>query len=208
MTSTSDTDSSTLKTGDRPTGNQQVISWIIRRRVRITSCAFMILVGVSIVNGARPHDLLDYHEAESIVGLAFVLTGLALRSWAAGTLHKSSTLTTVGPYSLSRNPLYVGSFMMMLGFGALIDQPQVWIALGPLLVLFFYTVKREESLLAGRYGRAWDDYAKATPRFIPRRLMPARAGGWSRQQWIGNREYQAVGAASLGLAALLTWQRT
>ncbi len=190
------------------TTKHRIISWIVRRRVRITSIVFVTLLGASVVNGARPHDLTNLHETKSIVGLGLVFAGLAIRSWAAGILHKGSKLTTIGPYAIIRNPLYVGSFMMMAGFGALIDQWQIWIALTPFLVLFVYAVKTEERLLAKHFGQAWCDYAKRTPRFVPRRLTGATAGKWDFRRWIGNREYRAVSAAAIGLVALKVWQLT
>jgi protein-S-isoprenylcysteine O-methyltransferase Ste14 len=190
------------------TNEQTVAAWIVRRRVRITSIVFATLLTASVLKGNRPHDLTNLHETKSVVGLGLILAGLAIRSWAAGILHKGSQLTTVGPYAIIRNPLYLGSFMMMVGFGTLIDQWQIWIALTPFLVLFVYAVKAEERLLAERFGQAWIDYEKCTPRFIPRRLYAPNAGRWEFQQWVGNREYQAVSAAAIGLLALKAWQLT
>ena len=205
MLSTADPDT-TLAGASLPTMKQQVVAWIIHRRVRITSMLFVSMVGLAFVGGARPHDLTDYRDPETIVGLALVLAGVALRSWSAGILHKISLLTTVGPYSLVRNPLYVGSFMMMVGFGALIDQMEIWLALTPLMVLFVSTVRSEERMLAYVFGPSWDEYVKSTPRFIPRRLTATTPGNWKLQQWIKNREYEAVSAACLGLVALQAWR--
>jgi protein-S-isoprenylcysteine O-methyltransferase Ste14 len=190
----------------QPAPNRQFISWIVGQRVRITSIAFVVLIAECVVTGFRPHNLLNLGDAHSLLGLGLVLTGLALRSWAAGILHKSSSLTTIGPYSIIRNPLYVGSFLMMVGFFTLISRPEIWMILSPFLLLFIYTVKKEECLLAERFGQSWNDYVQSTPRFIPRRLTSAIAGNWNLRQWKGNREYQAVSAAGLGLIALQAWQ--
>ncbi len=50
------------------------------------------------------------------VGLAFSACGLALRAWAAGHLAKDQRLATSGPYSFTRNPLYLGTLITALGW--------------------------------------------------------------------------------------------
>src|SRR5206468_95902 len=52
--------------------------------------------------------------------LALVLLGCALRSWAAGYLFKGKRVAVGGPYAFTRNPLYVGSFLIGLGFCAVL----------------------------------------------------------------------------------------
>lgn len=185
---------------------ERIIAWVVKRRVPITTMVFVALIAEDVINGFKPHNLANIQDEVTIVGLGLVLFGLVLRSWAAGMLHKNETLSVAGPYGLVRNPLYVGSFLMMVGFAVLIDDPEnIWIVLGPFLLLFFYQVRQEERVLAETFGQAWDDYVKATPRFIPRRLMPMLAGEWSLQQWRRNREYQALGASAIGLVALQIW---
>src|SRR5471030_1298432 len=45
-----------------------------------------------------------------------VVLGCALRSWAAGYLFKGKRVAVGGPYAYVRNPLYLGSFILGLGF--------------------------------------------------------------------------------------------
>ena len=51
-----------------------------------------------------------------VVGAIVALPGLGLRAWASGHLKKNESLATTGPYAFTRNPLYLGSFIMGLGF--------------------------------------------------------------------------------------------
>jgi protein-S-isoprenylcysteine O-methyltransferase Ste14 len=49
------------------------------------------------------------------IGAAIALPGSLLRLWAAGHIEKGRVLTQGGPYAFTRNPLYLGSFLMALG---------------------------------------------------------------------------------------------
>src|SRR5260370_40439958 len=51
-----------------------------------------------------------------VIGGAIALPGLALRAWATGHLRKNDALAVTGPYAYTRNPPYLGSFLIRLGF--------------------------------------------------------------------------------------------
>lgn len=206
MASTAALDSYATSGKASPTAIQRGVARLVKRRVHITLVFFAAVVFWSLASGVRPHDLTDVRDIQSWIGLALVVFGVVIRSWAAGTLRKHAELTTVGPYSLIRNPLYVGSFMLMVGYCMLIGQAyNLCIVAGPFALLFLYTVRHEEKILAEQYGSVWNSYADVTPRFIPRRLL-AHSGNWSIRQWKKNREYQAALAAAVGLLALQAYQ--
>jgi protein-S-isoprenylcysteine O-methyltransferase Ste14 len=191
-------------TSTRP---QQWCTRLVKRRVHITFIVAATLVVGSLVAGVRPHDLTNVYDVQSWAGGLLVIAGLAIRSWAAGTLHKHSEVTTVGPYALVRHPLYVGSMLMIVGFCILIGPGGfVWLIVAMFALLFFAAVNQEERTLAEKFDAAWTTYAAATPRFIPRRLTIS-ASAWSLQQWRRNREYQAAAATALGLLGLQLWQQ-
>jgi protein-S-isoprenylcysteine O-methyltransferase Ste14 len=177
--------------------------FIVRRRVAISAVLFGTLGLRDVATGVVPHDLLDFRDAMTVVGLAGVLIGLALRSWAAGFLVKNDELTTTGPYALLRNPLYLGSFLMVIGFCMLIhDGLNLSVVAVLLPCLYIPKVLYEERLLAGLYPQQWQRYAAATPRFFPRRLTARPLAGWRFSQWIKSREFNAVLAAVAGLFLL------
>ena len=104
-----------------------------------------------------------------LLGLAFVVPGVLIRGWAASAIRKNRVLTTHGPYAFTRNPLYLGSFLIGIGFG--IASAQLWIlALFLVFFLLVYglTMRREERRLAERFGEDFDRYFNAVPRFLPR----------------------------------------
>ena len=180
---------------------------ITSRRIPISIGLFSTLLALDIfVLGVRPRNVLDWGEPFTVLGEVLVLLGLAIRTWAAGTLHKVKELTTTGPYSLVRNPLYVGSFLMMIGFGALIDDfYTVWVLIGPMLLIYWMKVRQEERYLSKKHSHAWALYRKTTPRFLPRRIVMPDARNWSFAQWRRNREYEAPLASLLAMVGLYAW---
>jgi protein-S-isoprenylcysteine O-methyltransferase Ste14 len=183
-----------------------LVQFLVRRRILLSAILFAVLVVKHLANGTKPHDLADLGDPYSVLGVALVAIGLALRSWAAGILRKNAALTTSGPYRLIRNPLYVGSFLMMLGFCALLnDLGDLWFILGPVLLLYIIKVRQEERLLADLFPSQWPEYARATPRFFPR-LARFEAADWRAAQWLRSREYRALGATIWALVAIKLWQ--
>lgn len=142
-------------------------------------------------------------------GGAVALLGLALRAWSAGHIRKNAQLATSGPYAHTRNPLYLGSFLLGVGFTIASGQP--WLAL-PFAALFlgiYFPVMRVESAdLARLFGEDYENYARAVPLFFPR-LSPyrdekTRGLKFDASLYLRYREYQAaIGLlAALGLLAL------
>jgi protein-S-isoprenylcysteine O-methyltransferase Ste14 len=188
-----------------------IAAWLVRRRVRLTVLIFVALMAEDVLIGVKPHDLLNVRDPETAFGLALVGMGLAIRSWAAGVLHKTWELTTTGPYAVIRNPLYLGSFMIMCGFATLIDDYEnIFIILGPLAFLYYLQIRVEERRLEQMYGARWAAYASDVPRMLPRRLprWSALFTTWSQRDWVGSREYRAMGATLLGLTAIAIWSRS
>lgn len=98
-----------------------------------------------------------------------ILLGEALRTWSHGYLRKIRTLATDGPYAYVRNPLYLGNFLIGVGFCAVIWHVLIFgIFVVGFFLVYWITIKGEEERLAFRFGKDYTDYAGAVPRFIPR----------------------------------------
>jgi protein-S-isoprenylcysteine O-methyltransferase Ste14 len=107
--------------------------------------------------------------ATLIVGGIIALPGLALRAWATGHLRKNSALATTGPYAYTRNPLYLGSFLMGLGFTIASGRWFLGFVFAALFLGIYVPVMRVESAtLAGLFGDSYQKYAQAVPLFLPR----------------------------------------
>jgi protein-S-isoprenylcysteine O-methyltransferase Ste14 len=81
---------------------------------------------------------------------------------------KDHDLITQGPYSLVRNPIYLGMFGMILGTGLVFSR--WWLAL--IAIVFFLVgnqirIRAEEKLLRESFGAKFDEYAARVPAFIP-----------------------------------------
>ena len=178
-----------------------------KRRIPLTIAMTLLLFGVNFfIRGLRPRGLLNWQDWPAMLGIALILSGLATRSWAAGTLHKIKALTTTGPYQHMRNPLYFGSFLMMLGFCAVMwDVITLAVLIIPMLVVYFMAIRREEQLMAAIFPDTWPDYAARTPKYVPYILGVPRLTGWSLDQWWSNREYQAVIGSALFCGLLIVW---
>lgn len=132
-----------------------------------------------------------------MVGSAVAVLGLALRLWAAGCLRKHKELCLTGPYRLTRNPLYLGSFVMGIGF--CIASAQLWL-LAFFLILFALVyapvIHREQAELRNAYGESYGDYVEQVPKFFPsltaRVVETQESGTFSWRQVLYNREYNAV----------------
>ena len=130
-----------------------------------------------------------------IIGGAVALPGLALRAWASGHLRKNEALAVTGPYAYTRNPLYLGSFLLGLGFT--IAAGQVWLVIifvVMILGIYLPVMRVESGTLAGLFGKKYQRYAKEVPLFLPR-LSPysrATAGKFERSLYLRYREYRAA----------------
>ncbi|OIO97169.1 MAG: hypothetical protein AUJ92_04200 [Armatimonadetes bacterium CG2_30_59_28] len=129
-------------------------------------------------------------------GVSVVLLGQLLRIWAAGCLRKGAGLTPHGPFALTRNPLYLGSFTIGIGqclVCGIIEAILVFVILFALI--YCPTIAGEERALTADLGESYQEYLKTAPRFLPfgGNWSLARRGFATRQVFV-NREYEAVAA--------------
>lgn len=76
--------------------------------------------------------------------------------------HKARALVTMGIYRFTRNPMYLGMLLVLVGWGVYLGNAAAWLAL-PLFVVLLnqLQIKGEERVLRERFG---DDYARYTAR--------------------------------------------
>jgi protein-S-isoprenylcysteine O-methyltransferase Ste14 len=141
-----------------------------------------------------------------LAGGVVAMAGLGLRAAASGHVRKNSQLTTTGPYAYTRNPLYLGSAIIAVGFA--IAGRNGWIAVllvAIFLVVYLPVVRAEERFLSAEFSE-YAAYARRVPRFGIRLRNSEAAGGarFSAQLYRQHREYNAViGAAAMMLALMM-----
>jgi protein-S-isoprenylcysteine O-methyltransferase Ste14 len=140
------------------------------------------------------------------IGCAVSAPGIWLRAIAAGFVKKNRELTITGPYAYTRNPLYLGSVIIALGFA--VASRNLWVGV-PIVLLFFAiylpVIRSEEKYLAGVFPD-FEQYQKAVPRLFPRLTAAGSAerGAFSKELYFKHREYNAlVGSAAMMLALAL-----
>lgn len=76
-----------------------------------------------------------------------------------------------GPYAYVRNPMYIGGFILLAGFGTYHHSVSILILLVVLMFLFhLFVVWLEEPTLSKQFGKSYMDYKKAVRRWIPKRM--------------------------------------
>jgi len=143
-------------------------------------------------------------------GFAVETVGVIVRALASGHIRKNAALATTGPYAYTRNPLYLGSIIIAVGF--IIAARNVWIGVAALAMFAFIylpVIAAEEKYLRSAFP-GYDRYASEVPRFLPR-LTPYRAGAvaddgtsqFSSALYLRHREYNAALGSILMLGTLV-----
>lgn len=159
--------------------------------------AFPILIAEDILTNKKPHELNPFSDpsAWAILGLVFIMLGMTLRLWARGHFNVGRLFTT-GPYAIVRHPLYLGSFLAVVGVLFVLNDWLNWVVIAPLFLLFYgATILHEEKGLSTRFGEQWRQYKANTPAVLPaptastfRRIH----GSWQAQVYLRTREVFAT----------------
>ncbi len=175
------------------------------RRALVYLCAVALLV------------LAEPHPALYTVGIALVLVGELFRVWACGHLRKNKDVIMSGPYAHVKNPLYVGTFLIVSGLCVAASDPwnpvskyMLYAALPLFLAVFIiyyfpYKMRVEGDRLRRHFGEKFDLYDKNVPNFFPR-LTPYKG---STARWDGkliaeNSEYGTIIWVTVGSLILFS----
>ena len=160
-------------------------------------------IGIPLVIGALL--LAKFDGRFALVSTILICGGEAIRIWSAGHLRKEEILTTGGPYRAVRNPLYIGSFLIAIGFAAIAGSLWIWLMVLAYFILCYIPVVRfEENILREKFPNHFPRYAKEVPAFVPSlHLFRSNSTHFSWKQVMRNKEYNAVLGILIGYAYLL-----
>jgi protein-S-isoprenylcysteine O-methyltransferase Ste14 len=142
-------------------------------RLRIPlSRAFVALLGIAILFNGSYWARAGLMFGDLLTSAGLVLIGIATvgRLWCNLYIvgYKNRELLTTGPYSISRNPLYLFSSIGAVGVGCMSESVVITATIALLFAATYPSVIRaEEQRLAGLHGEAWTRYAATVPRFWP-----------------------------------------
>jgi len=143
------------------------------RKMRIALLRLSFVPVVFLAVFVRPSWGLESTVAfcVELAGYAFLLAGLAIRVWSILYIggRKSHELVTEGPYSVCRNPLYVGTFFLAVGAGLCFENLLMLLAVFLILIpIHVYTAKTEEKHLLDLFPESFREYRLRVPGFWPR----------------------------------------
>ena len=155
-----------------PTPNvSRLKRWLARSRAWI-SLAVLVPVGTAIVF-SKPVAQIDTWAdfGFDTLGALLFIGGVSMRWWS--TLYiggrKTGELVCDGPYSICRNPIYLGTFLLTLSAAVLVESLTLAAAILVVSTFYFFTtVSVEEANLRKRHGDLFDHYCERVPRIFPK----------------------------------------
>jgi protein-S-isoprenylcysteine O-methyltransferase Ste14 len=153
-------------------------------------------------------------------GLSIVVAGLGIRCWAVryiGTISRTRSarlgpLMTRGPFALVRNPLYVGNFLMWIGFA--VSSGLIWmvpVAWAIFALQYTAIIRFEEAALTRHFGPAYADYMRDVPRWalnlgrLPMALRDRGSHRWGEVAFSERGTLIAAAAITTLLIAKYYW---
>ena len=163
----------------------------------------------------RAYSLWSSIRVLFLVGSVLVATGAMIRVWGEAYLRavvvhdsrvRTETLVADGPFRYTRNPLYFGSLIAVLGAGLLFSRSG-WILQMILALVFCYRlILREERELSRNQGERFLAYCEAVPRLLPSirpRLPASRARPHWPESFAGQTPWWGVAIAEIAYAVTL-----
>ena len=142
----------------------------------------VIVVGCLLLSVLARHAWHLNLDAESLsalryIGLAFVFIGVATLVFAYGSMARakttidprlqSSKIVTSGIYAYSRNPIYLGWFLLVAGRSLMTASVlALLVAVMMLLLLYWAVIVEEEKYLERKFGEEYRTYKRSVRRWL------------------------------------------
>ena len=145
-------------------------NFIFRIRGLLGALLFIPMLAAFVFSRAAWQPSVPVRWVFNAAGWASFLLYVYFRLWA--TLYiggkKDEELATEGPYSVTRNPLYVGSFFLAASLSFFLKSLALLLITGAISLIYSWrVVKIEETFLEKKFGEKFRVYCRSTPRFLP-----------------------------------------
>jgi protein-S-isoprenylcysteine O-methyltransferase Ste14 len=147
-------------------------------RVLIMASAYYLLFSSEPDLGPLNLRFAPYSDRFFLLGSALTWIGVAFAIWArhhlaqfwsaSVSLREGHQLIRSGPYARIRHPIYTGMLTAVLGSALAVGRYRALLAFAAVLAGFVWKSLREEKLLAGQFGPAFDEHRRRTGFFLPR----------------------------------------
>ena len=147
-------------------------------RFLVLGTAFTLLYSGDPRLGFLNDRLLPYRDWIRALGAGLTVAGVAFAIWAryhigqywsgSVSLKAEHKLIRTGPYAHIRHPIYTGILLALAGTTLVIGRYRAVVALVIWLLGFIWKARREEALLSGEFGAAFEEHKRVTGFFLPR----------------------------------------
>lgn len=189
----------------------------MKKRLKINGiiifCVFL-LVAVFPDVFFRKDKFTSFNASAKVTGIAFILLGQMLRVSGRGFKSEysrnGSLLIQGGPYTLVRNPMYLG--ILLIGLGIILALFKWWliyIFLSVFITRYLMLTFKEEKKLSALFAKDYGDYCKRVPRLLPSintvlnmdivEYLPMKLA------WI-KKEIGPISAVLMGVFFVMLWQ--
>jgi protein-S-isoprenylcysteine O-methyltransferase Ste14 len=167
------------------------MSNLLARIKRLFRLRFAVLypLGAYLVFFTTPDD------RSTLAGVSVMAAGMFMRLWSNGYAIKLDKLTTSGPYAFVRNPLYLGTALILLGLVLMLKVFLIGLIFFALIVAaYIRTIRNEEKMLSDKFGAAYLDYRAKVPAMWPTFCPYAAGEKWpfSFERLWYSREHKVV----------------
>lgn len=141
---------------------------IIHTRLFALLVFLLLMVSGNRIENDLRQSLMDF------AGLACVIVCAFGRVWSSIFIsgHKTSTLVEVGPYSVTRNPLYLFSLIGIAGIGLATGSLLITTLLTLSFGLYYpFIIRREEEGMKALHGPQFQSYMERVPGFLPNMFL-------------------------------------
>lgn len=130
----------------------------------LLGAAFVVVGDSRWASGTLAHESIEWF---GLILIVVCILGRTLCTLYIGG-RKIESLVQIGPYSVSRNPLYFFSILGAIGAGAQLGSLVLAFATGFVVwLIFLIVIFKEEQVLTERFGAAYADYLAQVPRLFP-----------------------------------------